>query len=125
MAGDTSRVTNLAAIADSLDYLADMLQAAIIEQGDESSLWAEKSVTLSNKQRSVEIGQVPVIRNHAAMLDGLDDLVDRWVLLDAAPLVQAQDVFGELMQEEMQLNMLFRSTLYGPHGGVHVSRKHR
>ena len=78
-AGDTSRVTNLAAIADSLDCLADIVQAAIIEQTDETSPWAERSLTLSNKQRSVEIGHVPAIRSQAAMLDGLDDLVDRQV----------------------------------------------
>lgn len=76
-AGDTSRVTNLAAIADSLDCLADIVQAAIIEQNEEVSPWAERSLTLSNKQRSVEFGQVPATRNQAAMLDGLDDLVDR------------------------------------------------
>ena len=73
-AGDTYRVTNLAAIADSLDCLADVVQAAIIEQNEDGPGWAETS---SNRQRSVEIGSAPVSRNHRPMLDGLDDLVDR------------------------------------------------
>lgn len=76
-AGDTYRVTNLAAIADSLDCLADIVQGAILEQGEETTGWAETSITLSNKQRSVEIGQVPASRGNRPMLDGLDDLVDR------------------------------------------------
>ncbi len=76
-AGDTYRVTNLAAIADSLDCLADVVQAAIIEQNEDGPGWAETSITLSNRQRSVEIGSAPVSRNHRPMLDGLDDLVDR------------------------------------------------
>lgn len=74
---DTTRVTNLAAIADSLDCLADMLQGAILEQRADPASWVEKSLTLSTKQKSVEIARVPVTRDQGAMMDGLDDLVDR------------------------------------------------
>ena len=76
-AGDTYRVTNLAAMADSLDCLADIVQGAILEQSEEATGWAETSVTLSNKLRNVEVGQAPVSRGQRPMLEGLDDLVDR------------------------------------------------
>lgn len=75
-AADTSRVTNLAAIADSLDYLADMIQGAVLEY-DVGPLDQEKSMTPRHKLRSVEMVHVPVSRGRAAMLIGLDDLVDR------------------------------------------------
>ena len=105
-AADTSRVTNLAAIADSLDYLADMIQGAVLEYNEHASAEQDNSVTPRQKSQKLEMVNLSVSRGHPATLNGLDDLVDRLLhprFLTLDPLTASKAVLTPSRLKRIQI----------------------
>ena len=76
-AGDVTRHSDLAAMADSLDYLADVIQGAVLEHGDTPLAAAEQPATPRARRASSDSFGSPVHRAASVVLDSLHHLADR------------------------------------------------
>ena len=88
-AGDVTRHSNLAAMADSLDYLADIIQGAVLEHGDAPVAAAEQPTTPRARQASSDGFGGPLHRAASVLLDSLHHLADRSAALHSYPVSQS------------------------------------
>ena len=76
--GDTGRIMDVAALADSLDYMADIIHSTVLQQGDAASHDAQTP----GRRRSGD--GMPLARRSdasgGALTEGLAHLVDRHVV---------------------------------------------
>ena len=79
--GDMTRHSNLAAMADSLDYLADVIQGAVLEHGDTHPATAEQPATPRARRASSDSFGSPLHRAASVVLDSLHHLADRCTAL--------------------------------------------